>query len=176
MNPDDYTKWQHEVFREMWRLLDDRGAIFYNHKPLQRDKRVIHPDYLIPPELRACHRQTVVWDRRVGHNFSSAHFTPVQEWIMVVAKRDFELSRGHGLSSVWQMTPDRSNEHPAPFPIELPRRAIRSTTAEHILDPFAGSGTTGVAAVELGRWFLGIEKTEAYANVANQRIASKRTK
>src|SRR3979490_2378617 len=49
--------------------------------------------------------------------------------------------------------------HPAPFPEELPRRLIRldSSPADLVLDPFAGSGTTRVAAKRLGRQSLGVE-------------------
>lgn len=64
----------------------------------------------------------------------------------------------------------RNNNHPAPFPVELPLTAIRHTGAETILDPFAGSGTTGVAARMLGRKFIGIERNREYVDQAWKRI------
>ena len=56
------------------------------------------------------------------------------------------------------------------FPVELPRRCIQLLTEpnEVVLDPFMGSGTTGRAAVQLNREFIGIEKSEKYAKLANE--------
>jgi site-specific DNA-methyltransferase (adenine-specific) len=63
-----------------------------------------------------------------------------------------------------------NNDHPAPFPLELPKRALETTTADVILDPFMGSGTTGVACAILGRKFIGIELEEKYCEQAVKRI------
>ena len=64
-------------------------------------------------------------------------------------------------------------EHPATFPIELPSRCIKlfGHKADTILDPFAGSGTTGVACIQTGRRFIGIEIDEGYYQIAKDRIA-----
>ena len=63
--------------------------------------------------------------------------------------------------------------HPAPFPVELARRCIRLSTwpGEVVLDPFAGTGTTLVAARQLGRRAIGIEASEAYCAQAVDRLA-----
>jgi site-specific DNA-methyltransferase (adenine-specific) len=62
--------------------------------------------------------------------------------------------------------------HPAPFPLELPRRLIQLYTFEHeiVLDPFMGSGQTAIAARRSNRHFIGYEIDEAYAALAAQRI------
>ena len=79
--------------------------------------------------------------------------------------------------SVLRVTPQQSRvgpeiDHPAVFPVELPHHIVRSfTTPPHtILDPFMGSGTTGVACVKLGRKFIGIELDEGYFDIACKRI------
>jgi site-specific DNA-methyltransferase (adenine-specific) len=61
------------------------------------------------------------------------------------------------------------------FPTELPRRIIRLLTDENeiVLDPFMGSGSTAVAAIEEGRNYLGIEKIERYVTLARQRCQMK---
>lgn len=66
--------------------------------------------------------------------------------------------------SVWELPPSEIKGHPAPFPLEIPRRLIKmySYTGEVILDPFLGSGTTLRAAVDLGRAGIGIEVAETY--------------
>ena len=67
---------------------------------------------------------------------------------------------------------DVEREHPTQKPIEVMRWAIEHLPreAETILDPFMGSGTTGVAAVKLGRRFIGIEIEERYFQIACRRI------
>ena len=54
--------------------------------------------------------------------------------------------------------------------MRLPQTAIEVTTAETILDPFMGSGTTGVACAKLGRKFIGIELEPKYFDIACDRI------
>jgi DNA modification methylase len=66
----------------------------------------------------------------------------------------------------------REVDHPAIFPERLPTELCESfTTADHIvLDPFMGSGTTGVACMNLGRKFIGIEIEPKYFDIACERI------
>lgn len=65
------------------------------------------------------------------------------------------------------------SEHPARFPVKFARELIEpySSAGEIILDPFMGSGTTGVAAVNLGRKFIGIEIEPKYYEIAKKRIS-----
>jgi DNA modification methylase len=79
-----------------------------------------------------------------------------------------------GSRAVWNIPSVRQNDaHEAMFPIELANRVIRllSDPGDLVLDPFAGSGTTLVAARQLGRRFIGIEKEASYVRVAQQRLA-----
>jgi site-specific DNA-methyltransferase (adenine-specific) len=78
-------------------------------------------------------------------------------------------------STVWQITPARRDGHPAPFPIELARRCIRLSTwpGETVFDPFAGSGTTLIAARQLGRRAIGIEASADYCELAARRLAQR---
>lgn len=72
-----------------------------------------------------------------------------------------------------RVDPDgRGNYHPSPKPIALMRRLVRLVTPPGglVLDPFAGSGTTGAAAMLEGASFLGIERDAAMARVARARI------
>jgi DNA modification methylase len=77
-------------------------------------------------------------------------------------------------STVWNLRPEhRDGSHPAPFPVELARRAVRLSTwpGEVVLDPFAGTGTTLLAARQLGRQAVGIETSERYCEIAVGRLA-----
>lgn len=77
---------------------------------------------------------------------------------------------------VWHIPPESAKRvgHPAPFPVELPGRCIRLFTYvdDVVLDPFMGSGTTAIAAVQNGRRFLGFETDPAYGELARSRIAA----
>ena len=76
------------------------------------------------------------------------------------------------VSSVWQYPPAKSQGHITTKPVEIMQRIIESTTNEGdiVLDPFTGSGTTGVACVKTGRSFIGIELDKGYFELANKRI------
>lgn len=75
---------------------------------------------------------------------------------------------------VWEFPPERAKalEHPAPFPIELPKRLIELYTYEEdlVLDPFMGSGTTAIAAIRTKRNFIGFDTTAKYVDNARKRI------
>lgn len=76
---------------------------------------------------------------------------------------------------VWEIPPAHASKvgHPAPFPLELPRRLINLYTYEDdlVLDPFAGSGTTLVAAVQAGRRAAGWDTDPGYVELARSRLA-----
>jgi len=69
---------------------------------------------------------------------------------------------------------DRSVNHPCPKPVSIMNWLVNraSMTCEKVLDPFMGSGTTGVACANLGRKFIGIEIDETYFDIACERIAA----
>lgn len=165
----EYVEWQRAVLSLLWSRLSAGGAIFYNHKPRVIGTKLWTPVELIPPEVEL--RQIVVWSRPGGMNYSPTAFVPTHEWIMVLAKPEFRLkSRGvSGLGDVWPMNPEK-NEHPAPFPLDLPSRAIEAINPQIVLDPFMGSGTTGVAAIKAGCKFIGIESEQSYFDMARGRI------
>ncbi len=76
------------------------------------------------------------------------------------------------VKSVWNITPETSSEHPAPFPKEIPRRLIKlnSYKGDVVLDPFVGSGTTAVVAEQLGRDWIGIDLNKDYVEMGYDRI------
>ena len=86
---------------------------------------------------------------------------------------------GAQMSSVWRIPSVPRREklygyHPTQKPLRLVRRAIVASSREGdlVFDPFCGSGSSGVAAKELGRFFVGAEKEGEYAELAGRRIGA----
>jgi DNA modification methylase len=79
---------------------------------------------------------------------------------------------------VWEMPSASATRigHPAPFPVDLPRRLIELYTYKDdlILDPFIGSGTTAIAAIEAGRHYVGFDTEPSYIDLAERRILEAR--
>ena len=161
----EYVAWQRQTLAELWRICS--GAIFYNHKP-RVVKRVVRLPFFTDLPLR----QVIIWDRASGFNAMSGAFAPMCEWVLLYAKPDWVL-RDKGasmLGDVWRISPTADAEHPASFPKKLPARAIEASPDQVIIDPFMGVGTTGIAAIEQRRRFIGIEREPKYFDIACRRI------
>jgi site-specific DNA-methyltransferase (adenine-specific) len=130
-----------------------------------------------PPNLSckyfAHSHETVLWARKhekIPHIFN---YDLMREW------NDTITPKGKQMRSIWHipLTPMREKthgKHPTQKPIELLKRIIASSTNENavILDPFNGSGTTGVVATMLNRQFIGIDKEEEFLKTTIKRINS----
>jgi len=100
---------------------------------------------------------------------------PATGWepVLILHREGKKHWNGGGRPAVWRTNIVKNGgEHPTQKPLELVSSWVRdfSDLGETILDPFMGSGTTGVACVKLGRKFIGIEIDEGYFNIACERI------
>lgn len=78
------------------------------------------------------------------------------------------------ITDVWHLpTSSGGGGHGAQFPLSLPGRCISLSTKENsiVLDPFAGSGTSGLAALKLKRQFIGFDVSQEYVDLANKKLA-----
>lgn len=168
-----YVGWQRQVLADLWHIIPDTGSIWYNHKPLIRDRRAVLPLRLLPTDVTL--RQVIVWDRGGGMNWSPTHLRPQTEWVLLLAKDGFELpSRGAStVGDMWRFPMEQTDfGHPCPFPVGLPGRVLNLTSGT-VLDPFMGSGSTLVAAARCGRPAIGIEIDERYCEIAVSRLAQR---
>jgi modification methylase len=116
-------------------------------------------------------RQIIIWRRKGGFNFNPGYFVPTYEVIYLIAKPKFKLvPKANGYGDVWEFTQEMNNLHPAAFPVDLIDRIVASTNAKTILDPFMGSGTTAISAINCGRKYIGIDISPEYCAMAEERI------
>jgi site-specific DNA-methyltransferase (adenine-specific) len=168
MPHDKYVKWQKKCLDEMMRLIPENGAIFYNHKwrvqgGLLQDRQDIVGDFPV--------RQIIIWKRAGGLNFNPGYFLPTYEVIYLIAKPKFKLApKANAQTDIWEIPQEMKNGHPAPFPVSLIDRIIGSTDAKIILDPFIGSGTTAISALNFERNYIGIDISPEYCEIAKKRI------
>jgi DNA modification methylase len=162
----EYQEWLREVVAECLRV--SRGLVWINHKVRYRDGFAVHPARMLPFPIYA----EVIWDRGGSMALNCKRYAPSHECLLAFGERAYWDDSLNTTMSVWRISAQRSEDHPCPFPIEIARRPIVSSCPPGgtVLDPFMGSGTTGVACMQTGRKFIGIEIDPGYFEIARKRI------
>ena len=159
---------------------------------------------IIMHEIGFLMRGEVIWDKSASAgsscawgSFKSASnpcLRDIHEYLLIFSKGNYKLPRTKAerengridsiekedfisqTKSIWSFPTERASRvnHPAPFPVDLPRKCIEMFTFEGdvVLDPFLGSGTTAVASKLTGRKYIGVDLSEEYCNIAEQRVES----
>lgn len=174
---DEYQKWQLDILNECYRVLKKDGVMFYNHKNrIVRGKGCISTPYEWLLKSPFLIRQEIIWDRKGGCNTDPSRYVPIFENIYVLTKtKNVCFYRNKDIdhkTDIWTINPDKKNDHPAPFPIDIPRNILSCITKEKalVLDPFVGSGTTLKAAIERGYDFIGFDVVQDYVNKINDEL------
>ena len=200
LTPEQYRTLLNNVWRECYRVLVRGGRICINvanigRKPYNPLSSMITHDMGIVGFLN---RGQIIWDKAASVGASTAWgswcspsnptLRDVHEYILVFSKGEFRLPKPRINSkstierddflewtkSIWTFPTESAKKigHPAPFPVELPHRCIQlySYSDSVVLDPFMGSGTTAVAASEVGRNWVGYEISEKYLKIASERL------
>lgn len=170
---------------ECRRILKDTGSIFISG--------TMHNIYLVGVVLEEENFKilnNITWEKTSPPpNLSCRYFTHSTETILWARKNDKiskhkfnyhlmkEMNNNKQMKDVWKMSSVSKNEkrygkHPTQKPEKLLERIVLSASdsGDIVLDPFLGSGTTGVVAVRLGRLFIGIEKEKEYISLSIKRI------
>jgi DNA modification methylase len=119
-------------------------------------------------------KSQIIWDR-VAHGMGDLFGSPAPQhdviWFGVKGEYKFPGIRPKSVIDCMRVDAESLN-HPNEKPVNLMSEIAREYTKENetILDPFMGSGTTGVACIRLGRKFIGIEKEPKYFEIAVRRI------
>ena len=113
-----------------------------------------------------------IWEKTNPSPMNGQHLWLSSIETCVFGKASGATFNEHCASPVFRLATEPKKYHPTAKPVVLIARQVKASTIEHgtVLDPFMGSGTTGVAAIQLGRKFIGIEREPKYFDIACERI------
>ncbi len=197
---DDYFNRLFEIFDECIRVLKFGGRIAVNVQPLFSDYIPSHhiiSDFFM--RRRLIWKGEILWEKN-NYNCkytawgswkspSSPYLKYTWEFIEIFCKGNLKTKgdSSHAdmspdefkqwVNAKWSIAPERNMKeygHPAMFPEELATRVLKmfSFQGAYVLDPFAGVGTTAVAAKKSGRRYLGIDISHEYCDTAEKRLNS----
>jgi site-specific DNA-methyltransferase (adenine-specific)/modification methylase len=175
---DNYYHFHKKVINEMLRI---SKIIFYNIQIVTGSKEAL---FKIIGDFNINIKDLIIWDK--GHGQPAMHsgvLNKATELIILFESNakagrcfnTYNFNRGE-LNDIWRIPRERSKikGHSAVFPLALATKAIENFSKKNdiVLDPFMGTGTTGVACKNLNRKFIGIELDKDYFDVAKNRIES----
>ncbi|ADQ47341.1 DNA methylase N-4/N-6 domain protein [Caldicellulosiruptor kronotskyensis 2002] len=194
---EDYLEFSRKWLTKAYDLLADDGRMCLNI-PLDKNKnglRSVYADIVtIAKEVGFKYQSTIIWNeqnisrRTAWGSWLSASapyvIAPVETIVLLYKHQWKRKSKGTSTiekeqfiewtNGVWTFNGENRKKigHPAPFPVELPRRCIKLFSFEEdtVLDPFLGSGSTLIAALEEGRQGIGVEIDSSYVELAIKRI------
>jgi DNA modification methylase len=202
----DYLQMLRDVFASCVEVLEPGGRIAVNVANLGRKPyRSLSADVIaiLQDDLGLLLRGEIIWQKAEGATGSVAWgsyrratnpvLRDLTERVVVASKGRFDRAQAKGREStmsaddfmeatldVWKISPEsaRRVQHPAPFPVELPRRLIDLYTYEGdvVVDPFLGSGSTLVAAERTGRRGFGFDLDAEYCEIARARVEAERAR
>jgi site-specific DNA-methyltransferase (adenine-specific) len=198
----EYLNFLRSVWQETYRVLVPGGRACINIANLGRKPYIPLHSFIITQMLEIGYkmRGEIIWNKAASASPSTAWgswksaanpvLRDIHEYILVFSKGSFRranqgkestIGRDEFLEwtkSVWQFpaVSARKIGHPAPFPEELPRRLIQLYTfaGDLVLDPFAGSGTTCLAAQNSLRHYIGYDTNPGYIQLAKERLQAAR--
>ena len=197
LSDDEYWKMITKVFEEVYRVTESGGRLVVNVANLGRKPYIPFSKYFIEIilEIGFLMRGEIIWQKSKGANANFAWgswlspsnpvIRDIHEYCLVFSKDSMKNSaKGEptiekeefmeSTLSIWNITPARAKKigHPAPFPVELPKRFINLYSCKNdlILDPFIGSGSTAIAAKLLDRDYIGYELNPEYVKIAKNRL------
>ena len=193
----EYLRLIRDVGKEVYRVLRPGGRYVINIANLGRKPYIpMHMFYYdIHMDVGFLPMGEIIWQKAKGANGSCAwgswmsakspRLRDIHEYLLVFAKQDFsrpdkgesDIGRDEFMAStlsIWEIAPESARKvgHPAPFPVALAEKVVRlySYVDDVVLDPFAGSGSTCVAAANKNRYYVGYDISKEYCALAEQRI------
>ncbi|MDE0555473.1 MAG: site-specific DNA-methyltransferase [Candidatus Poribacteria bacterium] len=197
----EYLSMLKRVWKETYRVLTPGGRVCINVANIGRKPYLPLNAFIVSDmiELGYLMRGEIIWNKGASAGTSCAWgswlsasnpvLRDVHEYILVFSKSDFKRKKRESTvqkedfmestKSIWDMPAASAKRvgHPAPFPVELPRRLIElySFKGDIVLDPFMGSGTTAIAAEKTNRQWVGYDISQEYIEIAYYRLYQERS-
>lgn len=194
----DYLQFSREWLEVCYKVLKDDGRFCLNI-PLDKNKggqQSVGADITnIAKSVGFKYHSTIVWNegnisRRTAWgswlSASSPYVIAPVELILVLYKKQWKKINRQGKSDItkeefmawtnglWEFNGESKKRigHPAPFPLELPKRCIKlfSYVGDKVFDPFMGSGTTLISAAMHKRYSIGVDLDQGYCDLALERM------
>ena len=184
MSQKEYRDFITDVLNEIARVVKPDGHVFFNLGLRYNNGTITTPDWIVDI-MPLPWKSYIVWNKNNTGRASiglqkNGRFAGTWEPIYHFGEEPSSLN-GRRNFDVWdapQSSDERDHDtdaHPAPFSVSLVQTALKATTDENdlILDPFMGSGTTAVAAIQNDRNYIGFELDEkgAYKPIVERRIS-----
>lgn len=187
-----YQAQQQLVLSLCYEALKPDGMMFYSHKVRLKDGVSVNPRTWID-RTPFCVGQEIIWNRGNTAQGDPRRLYPVYETIYLLTKQPLikvvnnqsltlnnpgKAKGGEGLQDVWYLPPKTYNEdrkesgHPAVTPPELVRRCLQLTgkTKGIVLDPYCGTGTTGIVAISMGFTYILGDSDEHWATETERKL------
>lgn len=170
----EYQAWQVEVLNECYRVLKPNGSLWYNHKNrFYKGVQITPYEWLLKTDFII--KQEIVWQNGTPL-FDRIRFYPFTERLYWLTKSP-NTKMYNTISHIdvftrkeWKREGTKG-VHKRAFPVKLVTDILSCfENAYVVFDPFMGSGTTAIAALEMSRKFIGIELSPKYCKLATQRI------
>jgi site-specific DNA-methyltransferase (adenine-specific) len=169
MGTDTYLRWMRQVGIECLRLASDNSPSF-----IFTDWRQYTNLVTAWESVRWTLRNVLVWDKAKGGAMGS-WWRNNHEWVAIFTKGKARMLPNCSFFNTWKGVKPQGGLHHTEKPLGLLVYIVQSVMTEEcggvVLDPFMGSGTTGVACVQVGRKFIGIEIDQDYFDIAVKRIS-----
>lgn len=176
LREDEYQSQQIEMLNQLHRIISGGGSVFYNHKNRIKGGKQISPyEWLFKTNWTI--KQEIVWFNG-SQNFDKIRFYPMTErvyWLVKDTKTVCENVNGlNDFIPFGHWPPEGTYNdagHARAFPIKMVQEiAGMFPDAKRMLDPYSGSGSSAIAAHNLGLDFVGCELSEEYHNAALKRL------
>jgi len=196
---EEYEEMLTKVFTQSYKKLVTGGRACINIANIGRKPYIPLHSIIINVMLNIgfLMRGEIIWDKSASGGGSCAWgswmsasnpvLRDVHEYILVFSKESYSKNKSQEKKdsiskedflqwtrSIWTFPAVNARKigHPAPFPIELPHRLINLYSYENdvVLDPFCGSGTTCLAAIQNNRYYIGYDINENYIELSKKRI------
>ena len=170
----EYQEQQLQFLNECFKVLKETGSLIYNHKNRIKKGRQLSPyEWIFKSNFIV--KQEIVWVNR-SQNFDKMRFYPFTERLYWLTKKpETKLFNAINHYDVfdwkeWKPVGTKGN-HTRAFPEKMVEDILKCfPNAKIVLDPYMGSGTTGIACKNLNREFIGIELDKTYFDIASKRI------